>query len=190
MDEDVEMRASDIERDATVAQLQAAYADGRLDNAEFDARVRATLAAKTRRELDRLAADLPMPLPGRLAEVTLARAGLPKAGRLSLAYKTALRRGGHWRVPTAFIAVSCKGRTVLDLSAAELTSAVTTIRAWAYKGTVQVIVPPSIRVQVSGIGVTIAKETACAALAPENAPVVHIRGFAYKGRVEIRSTPA
>lgn len=190
MAEDVEVRASDSERDAKVAQLQVAYADGRLDNAEFDARIRAALAARTRGDLDRLAADLPMPPPDRPAEASLASAGSPKAGRLSLAYKTPLRRGGRWRVPAAFTAVSCKGRTVLDLSTAELTSAVTTIRAMAYKGTVQVIVPPSIRVKVSGISVTIAEETASAALAPANAPVVHVRGFAYKGRVEIRSTPA
>jgi hypothetical protein len=185
MAEDVEMRASDSERDARVTQLQVAYADGRLDNAEFDTRIRAALAARTRADLDRLAADLPAPPPDQTAGATL-----PKAGRLSLAYKTSLRRGGRWRIPAAFTAVSCKGRTVLDLSAAELTGAVTTIRALGYKGSVQVIVPPSIRVEVSGIGVTIADETASAALASANAPVVHVRGFAYKGRIEIRSTSA
>jgi hypothetical protein len=53
-----------------------------------------------------------------------------------------------------------------------------------------VIAPPGVRVEISGIGVTSAEEAASAALAPANAPVVHVRGFAYKGHVEIRSTPA
>jgi hypothetical protein len=188
--EDVEVRASDGERDAVVTQLQVAFAEGRLDDAEFDTRLRAALTARTRGDLDRLAADLPVPAPAGTAGATLATAGLPKPGRLSLAYKTSLRRGGRWRVPAAFTAVSYKGRTVIDLRAAELTSAVTTIRAIAYKTVVQVIAPPGIRVEISGIGVSSGQETASAALLPANAPVVHVRGLAYKGRVEIRSTPA
>lgn len=190
MTEDVEVRASDGERDDMVTRLQVAFADGRLDDAEFDARIRTALTAGTRGDLDRLAADLPTPDPAGLTRTTPVTAGLPKPGRLSLAYKTSLRRGGRWQVPAAFIVVSYKGGTVLDLRAAELTSAITTIRAIAYKNSVQVIVPPGIRVEISGIGVTIAEETARSALAPANASVVHVRGFAYKGRVEICSASA
>jgi hypothetical protein len=188
--EDVKVRASDGERDDMVTQLQVAFADGRLDDAEFDARVRTALAAKTRGDLDRLADDLPMPTTAGATQPTLTTTGLPRPGRLSLAYKASLLRGGRWRVPAMFTAVSYKGGTVLDLRAAELTSAVTTIRAIAYKTTVQVIAPPGIRVEISGIGVTIAEDTASPALAPANAPVVHVRGLAYKGHVEIRSAPA
>jgi hypothetical protein len=188
--EDLEVRASDSERDDMVAQLQSAFADGRLDDPEFDARLRAALAARTRGDLHRLAADLPVRTPAGSTEATQAMAGPAKLGRLSLAYKTALRRAGRWRVPAAFTAISYKGGTVLDLRAAELTSAVTTIRAIAYKTSVEVIAPPGVRVQISGIGVTSGEETAGGAVVPENAPVVHVRGLAYKGRVEVRSTPA
>jgi hypothetical protein len=187
--EDVETRASDRERDDTVTRLQVAFADGRLDDAEFDARVRAALQARTRGDLDRLAADLPAAAPA-AAGTALATAGLPRPGRLSLAYKTSLRRGGRWRVPARFTAISYKGGTVIDLRAAELTSAVTTIRAIAYKTRIQVIAPPGIRVEISGIGVTSADEAARTALVPANAPVIHVRGLAYKGHVEIRSIPA
>jgi hypothetical protein len=183
--EDVETRASDRERDDTVTRLQVAFTDSRLDDAEFDARVRAALQARTRGDLDRLAADLPA-----AAGTALATAGLPRPGRLSLAYKTSLRRGGRWRVPARFTAISYKGGTVIDLRAAELTSAVTTIRAIAYKTRIQVIAPPGIRVEISGIGVTSADEAARTALVPANAPVIHVRGLAYKGHVEIRSIPA
>lgn len=188
--EDVDVRASDTERDEIVTRLQVAFADGRIDDAEFDARVRSALAARTRGDLDRLAADLPAPVPaGSAAGVALAPGWLSKPGRLSLAYKTSLRRGGRWRVPATFTAVSYKGGTVLDLRAAELTSAVTTIRAIAYKTTVQVIAPPGIRVEISGIGVTTADDSAGVGLVPADAAVVHVRGLAYKGRVEIRPMP-
>lgn len=53
------LRASDAERDAAVRALTTHYADGRLDRAEFDERVGTALAARTRRELDALFADLP-----------------------------------------------------------------------------------------------------------------------------------
>jgi hypothetical protein len=44
------IRASDRERDAATHRLQDAFAEGRLDDAEFDDRMRAALTARTRRE--------------------------------------------------------------------------------------------------------------------------------------------
>ena len=45
------VRASDSERDAAASRLQAAFAEGRLDDAEFDERMRAALTARTRTDL-------------------------------------------------------------------------------------------------------------------------------------------
>src|SRR5215469_4917433 len=56
---DPDLRASDAERDAVANQLGQHFQDGRLDQAEFDERLGAALAAKTRRDLDSLLADLP-----------------------------------------------------------------------------------------------------------------------------------
>jgi Domain of unknown function (DUF1707) len=63
------IRASDRERDAATLRLQEAFAEGRLDDSEFDQRMRTALLARTRPELDRLLADLPEPRPARLEEV-------------------------------------------------------------------------------------------------------------------------
>ncbi|MGH3629218.1 MAG: DUF1707 SHOCT-like domain-containing protein, partial [Sciscionella sp.] len=52
-------RASDRERDAVVQRVQDAFAEGRLDDAEFDERSRAALTARTHADLDALQADLP-----------------------------------------------------------------------------------------------------------------------------------
>ena len=59
-------RASDRERDAVVQRVQDAFAEGRLDDAEFDERSRAersraALTARTHADLDALLADLPAP---------------------------------------------------------------------------------------------------------------------------------
>lgn len=189
----VDLRVSDREREEMVTRLQVAFAEGRLDDGEFDTRVRAALAARTRSRLDLVATDLPRESAGTLAHggglaPAAGSAGAP--GRLSLAYKTALRRGGRWRVPEKFTAVSYKGGgTIIDLRAAELTSAVTAIRVVAYKCRVQVLVPPGMRVEVSGIGVTNADDGVHDAWSPD-APFVRVHGIAYKGTVEIRTMPA
>lgn len=193
MSDEVDLRVSDREREEMVTRLQVAFAEGRLDDEEFDTRVRSALAAKTRSRLDAVADDLPTEPAHTSALVPASPLTTGKThapGKLSLAYKTSLRRGGRWRVPAKFTAVSYKGGgTVIDLRAAELTSAVTTIRAVAYKCRVQVLVPPGMRVEFSGIGVTNAEDAASDAW-PADGPVVHVRGVAYKGLVEIRTMPA
>lgn len=56
---DEHIRVSDVERNAVAERLSAHYADGRLDQAEFDERVSRTMAAKTRGDLAGLFDDLP-----------------------------------------------------------------------------------------------------------------------------------
>jgi hypothetical protein len=53
------VRASDAEREQTVALLQRNFADGRLTQAELEERASAAYAARTRAQLRDLTADLP-----------------------------------------------------------------------------------------------------------------------------------
>jgi hypothetical protein len=53
------VRASDAEREQTVALLQRNFADGRLTQAELEERAGAAYAAQTRAQLRDLTADLP-----------------------------------------------------------------------------------------------------------------------------------
>jgi hypothetical protein len=76
-----DMRASDAERDAIVADLGQHFQDGRLDHGEFDQRVTAALAARTRGQLATLLADLPPAAPAPASErVPQGRPG-PPGGR-------------------------------------------------------------------------------------------------------------
>jgi hypothetical protein len=56
---DQHIRVSDAERNAVVELLGQHYAEGRLDQAEFDERVNRAMAAKTRGDLEGLFDDLP-----------------------------------------------------------------------------------------------------------------------------------
>jgi hypothetical protein len=70
------VRASDAEREQTVALLQRSFADGRLTRAELEERAGAAYAARTRAQLRDLTADLPgagqrPPRPGMTVDLRL-----------------------------------------------------------------------------------------------------------------------
>ena len=181
------LRVSDRERDAVVQRVQAAFAEGRLDDTEFDERMRAALTARTRGDLDVLLTDLPAETaaPGPMA----ATAGRGP-GRLAIALKSSVRRGGRWRVPERYMTVVYKGSGWLDLRAAELSGPVTTFVAVAYKSQMTILVPPGLRVEMTGFGVTQGEdEEDLGYRLPTDAPVIHVRGVAYKGTVEITTRP-
>ena len=178
------VRASDSERDAAAARLQAAFAEGRIDDGEFDRRMRTALTAQTRADLARLTADLPEEAP-RPLPVTAGQ----RPGRFAVTFKSSLSRAGRWRVPEHYTTLVYKGSGVIDLRAAELTAQETTISAVAYKSRINILVPPGIRVESGGMGVSTGSIGPEAPLSA-TAPVVHVRGYSYKGTIEVASWPA
>jgi hypothetical protein len=184
------IRVSDRDRDAAAQVLQAAFAEGRLDDGEFDQRMRSALTARVSTDLEELTADLPAAGSRPAAGTPVAAAG-SKPGAYAMAYKSSIRRGGRWRVPERFNAVVYKGSGWLDLRAAELTEPETTVRAIAYKSRIDVLVPPGVRVELDGFGVSKgwSPEEEGEIRLPQDAPVLHVRGIAYKGTIEISTRP-
>ena len=181
------IRASDRERDAATHRLQEAFAEGRLDDAEFDTRMRSALSARTRADLDGLLADLPAASPVASSPAVAGTSPGRAPGKLAVAFKSSVRRACRWRVPDRYTTVVYKGGGWLDLRAAELTAPVTTLSAVAYKSRITILVPPGIRVEAGGFGAD--TDTDPGAVLPADAPVLHVRGFTYKGTVEVRSRP-
>ena len=68
---------------------------------------------------------------------------------------------------------------------------VTTMVAVAYKSRIDILLPPGVRAEMEGFGVTKGwsadEEWEC--LLPPDAPVVRIRGIAYKGTIEASTRP-
>ncbi|WP_424644189.1 DUF1707 and DUF4870 domain-containing protein [Embleya sp. AB8] len=67
------MRVSDADRERTIEHLKYAYGEGRLTVDEFEERVAAALAGKTRSDLETLLEDLLMPMAGPPPPVPMAR---------------------------------------------------------------------------------------------------------------------
>jgi Domain of unknown function (DUF1707) len=185
------IRLSDRDRDAVAQRLQEAFAEGRLDDDEFDQRMRTALTAKLSSELEPLTRDLP---DAALRPSTVAPAVVAgqTPGKFAIAYKSNIRRGGRWRVPGRFSTIVYKGNGRLDLRAAELSAPVTTLITIAYKSHVDVLVPPGVRVELEGFGVSKAwsSEEELERLLPADAPVVHVRGIGYKGTIEVATKPS
>lgn len=183
------MRAGDRDRDAVVQRLQEAFAEGRLDDEEFDQRTRAALTARTSSDLTVLTRDL----PESASSERMVQPAAPdrKPGRFAVAYKSSIRRGGRWQVPEQFRAIVYKGSGQFDLRAAELTAPVTTVFAVAYKSRIDVLVPLGVRVELDGFGVSKgwSAEEDLESRLPADAPVVHIRGIGYKGTIEVSTKP-
>lgn len=189
-----EVRASDQERDAVLQRVQRAFAEGRLDDTEFDERMRAALAARTHGELDVLLKDLPALSGAGLSGAGFSGAGAavrgPGPGKLAVAYKGSVRRAGRWRVPERYTTVVYKGGGTLDLRVAELSGPVTTMRVVAYKSTVTILVPPGVRAEITGFGIQQGGvDEDPGYRLPADAPVIHIRALAYKGTVEVSTRP-
>ncbi|WP_017593373.1 DUF1707 SHOCT-like domain-containing protein [Nocardiopsis potens] len=59
VDDPLDLRAGDAERDRVAKFLQESFAQGRLDSGEFSSRLESAYRARTRRELEAVTADLP-----------------------------------------------------------------------------------------------------------------------------------
>jgi hypothetical protein len=174
--------ASNAERDAVAQRLQVAFAEQRLTDEEFDQRIRVALTARTTADLDQLTADLPASTPG-YSQTGLASPGR-KPGRFAVTFKNSIKRSGRWPVPRKLLFGVYKGSGLLDLRAAELTGPVTTIRAVIYKSRTEIVLPPGVRLELGGLGVSSDCDPGNQAVRPD-APVVRVVGFGYKSTISV-----
>jgi hypothetical protein len=99
------------------------------------------------------------------------------------------KRAGSWTLPRRLRVVATLGSTELDLRQATFSEGTTEIELFALFGSVQVTVPPGVRVECD-VDTLLARAEAegssdATAAAPD-APVVRIRGSAVFASVEVR----
>jgi hypothetical protein len=139
-----DLRASDFDRDRVVSLLAESAADGRLTSDEHAERVERAYRARTLGELAVLTSDLvgpdsqPIRLDGRRAVTGI-------FGRDS--------REGRWVVPDSLPVVAIFGEVELDLREALLQSGRIIVYATLIAGTIHLIVPDGVSVEMSGTAV-------------------------------------
>ncbi|HEX9343153.1 MAG TPA: DUF1707 domain-containing protein [Actinomycetota bacterium] len=187
-------RASDAERNQTVDQLRTAFVEGRLNDDEFDQRMRAALTARTHADLNRLLTDLPqatvVAAPATATPSPLIGGTAPgaPATHWAVAVMSGTRRHGRWKAPPAINAVAIMGGCELDFRAATFSSQTTTVTVACIMGGVEITVPPGIRVEWHGFALMGGMEDRVDETdLPAGAPVLIVRGFVMMGGVEIQT---
>jgi hypothetical protein len=178
--------ASDAERERTSEVLRQASVEGRLTLDEFSERVEQALAARTRDELQAVTRDLPVIAPTSRAQPVRGTVGRQPV-RASVSIMSGVERRGFWRVDEETLAVSVMGSCKLDLRGAAISAPVTTINAYSLMGSVDVIVPFGIEVELEGIAIMGMKEAKLTGPPPApGAPVVRVNAFTIMGSVIVR----
>lgn len=193
---ELDLRASDTDRERVAERLRAAAGHGRITLDELEERLEAVYAAKTYGELVPITADLPTeaegdaralaePAPQDAAALVGAQGSILR--RRAIAIMSGAKRAGAWVVPRRMSAFAFWGGVVLDLREARYESTETVIRATAIMGGVQILVPEGVSVDVAGLGLMggFGESRSNAAVSP-GGPVVRVKGFAFWGGVMVQ----
>jgi Domain of unknown function (DUF1707)/Cell wall-active antibiotics response 4TMS YvqF len=194
---ELELRASDTDRERVADRLRTAAGHGRITMDELEERLEATYAARTYGELVPLTADLPVedaqpglaPAPVPVRSSALVVGEQQRHDRATaVAIMSGANLGGRWIVPRRVRAFAFWGGSVIDLRDARFESGTTVITATAIMGGVQILAPEDVHVRVTGVGImggftgTRSNESG----PREAAVVVEVRGLAFWGGVNIK----
>jgi hypothetical protein len=186
------MRVSDSDRHKVAEVLRTAAGEGRIDLEELDERLEAAYTAKTYGELVPLTIDLPVPgmtplLPA--AGPPLPDHAAPTSYTGSFSIMSDCTRRGVWSVPERHTAFSMMGSITIDLREAVFTCSETVIDAYAIMAGIDIVVNPSTRVIVDGVGIMgdmgEARPKVPAELTADS-PTVRVRGLALMAGVTVR----
>ncbi len=178
-------------RDQTIAVLCEHFAHDRLTVEEFEQRLDVATRAQAVSELEGLLSDLPSLV--RQNEPATAQATAPAPGQHHRAQQTlvaimgGVERRGQWQPAAKTMIIAVMGGAVLDFREVQLPPGETEVTIIAIMGGAEIIVPPEMSIDVSGIaimgGFTHQHNR------PSNAPagpILKVDGFAMMGGVDVQ----
>jgi Domain of unknown function (DUF1707) len=181
---DVDVRASDADRERVVASLREHHLSGRITTDELTERIDAAYGARTAGELARVTEDLPAeegrrPAPSRR-----------RARRFLVALFGGGELTGRWRLGRRLLALTLFGGGDVDLRHAELPEEPATITTITLFGGSDVYVPEDLDVDVTGFAVFGGNDEHLAGPPlPPDAPLVRIRVFTLFGGSDVWRVP-
>ena len=192
MADEMGLRCSDAEREATIARLRDAASEGRLQLEELAERVEAAYGAATRGDLDRLVDDL----PGPGSAVAPAAGADPAPARPARRHLFGIMGGdslsGPMRLAAECRVINVMGSADLDLTQAVLDEGEVTIRIFSLMGGSTLRVPQGVHVDHSGFAFMGGDDIEPAEendVPGPGAPVVRIRALSIMGGNEVKRGP-
>jgi hypothetical protein len=184
--------ALDAARNRAVRELAEHFAADHIDDHELERRLDAAYAALTLESLTVLTADLPAlradsPAAAPASRPAARAANVPERETVAAVLGGA-RRVGSWTVPTELSVLAVMGGAELDFREARFGTGVTEVNVFAVMGGVEILVPPSVRVEMNGIAIMGAFDMKGHgdADADPDAPVLRIGGFLLMAGVDVR----
>ena len=174
------LRASDAERDQTVALLRRHAVSGRLTLEEFAHRTDLAFAARTRPELEALTHDLPAEAQQRKRR---------RAKWLTGVVFGSIERKGRWRLPRFALLGVLFGDADIDLRNAEIGGPVVTITSFVLFGNADFYVPMGVDVDLGGLTVFGHRREHGDDEPAPHAPLVRIRVFSLFGTSDVWRIP-
>jgi hypothetical protein len=173
------VRVSDDDRNDVIDRLQDAAGRGFLTIEELESRIEGAAAARTRAELAPLTADLPAPGSTVVSAPGVVGATLSK-----------VNRQGYWEVPGRLDVDVRLGKVVLDFTQAKLTGPTVDVEVTGLLGSIDVLVPAGMRVDISGLATPLGKAQVSGGAAGDDGPLVRITGTLTLGTLKARRLSA
>ena len=180
-------------RDRTIERLSEHFAHDRLTIDELDRRLERAYAASSVAELEALTTDLP---DDSRAVTRFGAAALPAAydepreeyGRI-VSIMSETRRGGLWAVPQRLDLRATMSNLTLDLRSASLGPGVTDIKLNAVMASVQIIVPPGVRVldRVRAFMASVTDDSYGSLSDDPSVPTIRLSGRALMAEVKVKT---
>jgi hypothetical protein len=180
-----ELRASDADREHAVEVLRGAASDGQLTVEELEERLTSAYGAVTRKDLERLTADVSPVAASPPRGLTVSEG--PGGDRWVISVMGGHDKKGRWRLAPRCTVLNVMGGSDIDLNDAELSQPVTELNMYSIMGGGSIRVPHGVEVHVSnfafmgGNGVELGDETA-----PPGAPVIRIRLVSIMGGSDVQ----
>lgn len=191
MPDEPTLRASDADRERTVALLHDCAADGRLTLGELTERMDRAYGARTFAELDVITNDLvrggASALEGDAPAAERVSGEPRKARNWLVAVMGGTSRRGRWRVARRVNAISLMGGVSVDLRDAVIDGSEVTILAIPIMGGIDIVVPEGVEVDLSGFVLMGGKDARIKGRPRPGAPVVRVRAWGTMGGVNVRT---
>ncbi len=187
-------RITTDQRDRIIDRLSKSYAHDHIDGEEFERRVTEAQNVVTHEALLSLVADLPIvheesnPAPRSDtrpdSEIGI-NSGEVRASESFVAILGGSDRRGPWRPARRSNAVAILGGVDLDFRDALIPPGVTEIEVFCFLGGVDIIVPPGVNVEMSGVPILGGFDNKAGSGDP-GAPTLKITGFVLLGGVDVK----
>ena len=179
--DELDLRASDAERERVAVSLREHCAAGRLTLEELSERLDEAYRARTAGELERALRELPAeaaPRPRR------------SPTRFTVSIFGGVERKGRWRVPRRSFVLTLLGGSDLDLRHAEIDSDVVTIWVFAILGGADIYVPEGVEVDARGFALLGGIDEHGMDTPPRpGSPLVRVRSLALLGGADVWRVP-